>query len=514
VITSERGFELLIDAVVDYAIYLIDLEGRVSSWNAGAARIKGYTADEIIGRPFSDFFTEEDRTRGKPWRILETARQEGRAEDEGWRVRKDGSRFWAMAVLDAVRDESGQVIGFAKITRDITERREAAETLSRTREALHQAQKMEALGQLVGGIAHDFNNMLTAITNSLEPVRDGLLPEDQHRERVERALQAARGGAELVQRLLVFARKQPLVRTAIDAQAAIAEMLPLLERSCPESMRLEIKASPGLPLMVADETQLQVAMLNLVVNARDAMANGGTIRIEAEAVDVSESRLDMIPGRYVCLSVVDSGSGMTPDVLQHIFEPFFTTKEIGKGTGLGLSQVYGFVTELGGAVVAESEPGRGTRMRLYFPTRTRELSKPAEPARGEVQAAALPASVLLVEDDPLVALSTAQMLSDWGYSVVQAYDAEDALSALDAHPETSLMITDVGLPGMNGHDLVRAARGRRPELKALFVSGYDGSTMIGRTPADLRTGYLAKPYRPQELAREVRRLVNAEASAA
>ncbi len=511
---SAQRLQLLIDSVVDFAIYMLDANGRVSSWNAGAERINGYSAAEILGEHYSRFFSCEDRKKGQPQRALDIARKTGRFADEGWRIRKDGSRFWSMAVMDAIRDDSGKLIGFAKVTRDMTERRQAEQALERTREALHQAQKMEAIGQLVGGVAHDFNNILTAIINNLELIKERLSEGDPHLGHLDSALQAARNGAALVQQMMVFARKQPLRLRRIDANDTVRDMLPLLERSCPENIEIRTRFAPSVPPMLADPNLLQTAVLNLVVNARDAMAEGGVLEITTSTVRVPQDvTCDLPGGRYVCLAVSDTGVGMPPEVLDRIFEPFFTTKELGKGTGLGLSQVYGFTKEMGGDVTAESKPDRGTTIRLYFPVCESDESptaepEPAEPVATEAAAtAAGTAVVLLVEDDFLVSLATLDLLSGWGHTVLEAPDAERALEVLDAHPEIEILVTDVGLPGMSGHDLVREARARRPDLKVLLITGYDRSSATIRTPPDRNTAYVAKPYAPQTLAQEIGRLL-------
>lgn len=512
-VESERRFRLLVDGVADHAIFMLDPEGRVSNWNNGARRIKGYSANEIVGRHFSCFYTEADREAGAPAKALETAAREGKFETEGWRVRKDGSELWASMVIDAIRDEAGELVGFAKITRNMTERREAHAALERTREELHQAQKMEALGHLIGGIAHDFNNFLTGVIGNVELVRATTSDASQHR-RLDSALQAAQNGAALIRQMLIFARKQPLEAQAVDVNSVVQEISMLIRRSCPESVEIRTDLSPDLAPATADPNQLQASILNLVVNAYDAMPSGGRLTIATSGRDASNR-----PGgplatdEYVCLSVSDTGTGMTPEILEHAFEPFFTTKDVGKGTGLGLSMVYGATRKMGGDVTIESEPGKGTTVQILLPTSSvapRAEDEPGiSPADGGPRHAD-PVSLLYVEDDFLVATSTTEIFQSAGFHVHQAANAEKALAILDAHPELGLVVTDVGLPGMNGHDLIARARKRRPDLKAVFVTGYDRARMTGQVSTDSMTDYIDKPYNPPDLVHRVRRLLGYE----
>jgi PAS domain S-box-containing protein len=504
---SERRFRLLVDAVIDYALYLLDVDGRITNWNSGAQRIKGYTADEIVGQHFSRFYTEEDRAAQLPMRALETAAREGRFEAEGWRVRKDGSRFWANAIIDAVHDETGSLIGFAKITRDMTERRQAEAAHERTREQLHQAQKMEALGQLTGGIAHDFNNILTAIISNIELLREKPIDAGQQ-PHMEAIRQAARNGTTLVRQMLVFARKQPLQPRPVDVNAVVREIAQLVRHSTPESIALQIELAPDLKPVKADPNQLQMCILNLSVNARDAMPSGGTLTIATADCPRNEQTADLAAGDYVCLSVSDTGVGMTPQILQHIFEPFFTTKAIGKGTGLGLSMVYGTTRQLGGDVTIQSEPGKGTTVRIILPVSdaTVVAVPDTDAAPAVANASTQPLDVLYVEDDALVGMATASILENAGFQVHQAMNGEQALALLARHPEIKLFITDIGLPGMNGHDLVNQARQQVPEIAVLFVTGYDrtGAAVLAANP---RTDHIDKPYEAQQLVCKARRLL-------
>lgn len=358
-------YEQLVQSVVDYAIYMLDPSGHVVSWNAGAQRIKGYRADEVIGQHFSLFFTPQDCTEGRPERLLRQALEQGVAQDEGWRVRKDGTQFWALAALDVIRDDQGQIVGLAKVTRDITDRRESALQLDAVRAQLFQAQKLEALGQLTGGLAHDFNNMLTIIISS---ARLALATQDPARAQrmLQHILDAGQRGTELTQQLLSFARHRKLDVTCVAPANLVAATRGLLEHALPGSIDLKVLLQPDLPLIEVDAGQLQMVLLNLLFNARDAITGQGRIGLTVDVVELT-GEVEGLHGGFVRFEVEDSGEGIAPAVLPRIFEPFFTTKPFGKGTGLGLSQVYGFARQSGGAICVDSEPGRGTCMQLYLP---------------------------------------------------------------------------------------------------------------------------------------------------
>lgn len=358
-------YEQLVQSVVDYAIYMLDLSGTVVSWNPGAERIKGYRAEEVIGQHFSLFFTDQDRAEGRPEHLLRQALEQGVAQDEGWRVRKDGTQFWALAALDVVRDETGQVIGLAKVTRDITDRRESALQLDAIRAQLFQAQKLEALGQLTGGLAHDFNNLLTII---LGAARLAMSSDDLQRIRrlLEHIVDAGERGTQLTRQLLTFARHRQLSAARIAPAELIEATRGLLQHGLTQGIVLEECLQPDLPTIEADAGQLQMVLLNLLLNARDAIDGEGRIRLAVTCVELS-GEVEGLRGRFVRFDVQDTGQGIDPKVLPRIFEPFFTTKPFGRGTGLGLSQVYGFARQCNGAICVDSRLGEGTCMSLYLP---------------------------------------------------------------------------------------------------------------------------------------------------
>jgi PAS domain S-box-containing protein len=345
----------------------------VISWNAGAERIKGYRTEEIVGQHFSRFFTAEDREAGLPALILDTARSEGRFEGEGLRLQKNGQRFHAHAVVNVLRDKRGELIGFAKLTRDITERVEIQKELRRTQEQLAQSQKMEALGQLTGGMAHDFNNMLAIIIGAFELCQRALQRGDANKalRYVAGGLDGAHRAAELIRRLLAFARQQPLSPKPLNANGLVQNMSEILRRTLGTHIELETVLAGGLWPMRADQSQLESALINLATNARDAMPAGGKLTIETSNAHLDDRyamlHIDVPPGQYVLIAVTDTGVGMTPDQIAKAFEPFFTTKEIGQGTGLGLAQVYGFTKQSGGHARIYSEAGQGTTVKLYLP---------------------------------------------------------------------------------------------------------------------------------------------------
>jgi PAS domain S-box-containing protein len=472
---SEEKFRLLVNGVTDYALYMLDPEGHVTNWNAGAARIKGYTADEAIGSHFSRFYTPEDQEKGEPARNLEIARVEGRVEREGLRQRKDGTTFWAHVVIDAIRDETGELIGFAKITRDVTEKVEAQKALARTREELFQAQKMEAIGQLTGGIAHDFNNLLMAIMGSLEILRKRMPDDPALTPLLDNAFQGAERGAALTQRMLAFSRRQELNMKPVAVPALVGGMMDFLERSLGSTMRIETDLPADLPNVMTDAVQLETALLNLAVNARDAMNGGGTITIGAERHYVGTDSGKLRPGHYLRLFVRDTGEGMDDETVIRATTPFFTTKGVGKGTGLGLSMVQGLTEQSGGMLAIDSVKGSGTTVSLYLPA----VDEQECPAQKEAATAprsssgARPLTVLAVDDDALVLMNTTLMLEDLGHRVIEAYGGQEALAALrQAEGEIDLVITDHSMPRMTGAELAAAVASEWPDLPVVLATGY------------------------------------------
>ena len=498
---SERQFRLLVAGVTDYALFMLDPNGIVISWNAGAERIKGYAADEIIGQHFSRFYTERDRAAGMPARALYTATQEGRFEAEGWRVRKDGSMFWANVVIDPIRDERGELIGFAKITRDATERRDAQEALQAAQLERAQAQKMEALGQLTGGVAHDFNNLLMVVIGHLPTIKRKVADDPKALRAAEAIELAAEHGETLTRQLLTFARRQASNPIVLHVGERIEAIRSMLASSVGGAVNLVTTVAPGVRPVKVDANEFELAVLNIALNARDAMPNGGSIFVTAETVTLSRAEAKAgLEGDFVALRITDTGRGIAPDVLPRVFDPFFTTKQVDKGTGLGLSQVYGFAHQSGGTVTIESELGLGTTVTLYLPC-AKEAAGAAqgEPAAGD----AGDGDVLVVEDNPEVMEVTLAMLTQLGYRVHPASDAAAALEAV-ASRKFDLVVSDMVMPGnMDGIGLAHRLRERKPELPVLLVTGY--SHEAGQAAAEFTV--MRKPFHLAELSRTVERMI-------
>jgi PAS domain S-box-containing protein len=487
---SERQFRLLVGGVTDYALYMLDPDGRVTSWNAGGQRIKGYRPEEIIGQEFSKFYTPADRKNGKPARALQIAREAGRYEEEGWRVRKDGSFFWASVVIDPIRDDDGTLIGFAKITRDITERREAQAELQRVQSQLAESQKMDALGQLTGGVAHDFNNLLMIVSGHIQTIKKQV----EGQERAMRAAQAietaTQRGAALTRQLLSFARRQRVNPRPVNVAERIDSMRDVLGSGL-GPVELKIEADPNLWPIQVDIAEFEIALVNLIVNARDAMPQGGTVTLTMENMR-SEDGADT-----VAVTIHDRGVGIPADVVDRVFDPFFTTKPVGKGTGLGLSQVHGFVHQAGGTVRIRTALDEGTSVTMFFP-------RAADPTN-EIQAAdtaGATGNVLLVEDNPDVASASTVLLEQLGYAVRWAPDANAALRELEVNG-IDLVFSDIVMPGpMDGIGLARLIRDKYPGLPVLLATGY--SERMQELNDDFPL--IRKPYEIHELGQMLARL--------
>lgn len=494
---SEQRFRMLVQGVTDYAIYMLSPAGLVTNWNAGAERIKGYTAEEVIGTSFARFHTTEDREAGLPQAAIAAAAKKGRFEREGWRVRKDGSKFWAHVIIDAIYHDDGTLAGFAKITRDITEKKEAAEALERANTALFQSQKMEAIGQLTGGIAHDFNNLLAVISSSLDVLP--LKTEDAASRKIVESMQrAVERGARLTQQLLSFARQQPLNPEKHNLNSVITSFEAVLRRAVNSSIAFRTDFAPQLRSVLVDAPRFETALLNLVVNARDAMPSGGTLLITTANIEMAEGKLaDLAAGRYVKVAVTDIGSGMPPEVISRAFEPFFTTKDVGKGTGLGLSQVYGFVKQSKGGIEIVSAMNEGTTINLYLPAMD-EVSDESSSREDTME------KVLVVDDEPDVMELAAALFRSIGYEVYTANNGRDALEILEKSADIAVLFSDVMMPNMNGIDLAKRARSLRPAMKILLASGYPLPALKAQHSNIGEFSFMTKPYRLAELAKKLR----------
>jgi len=495
----DQRLQLLVAGIRDYAIYLRWPAGTVTNWNHGGQRIKGYLADEVVGSHFSRFYSPEDQAAGMPARSLAIAAEEGRFDTEGWRMRKDGTRFWASVVIDAIRDEHGMLLGFAKITRDVSEKREAAEALARANTALFQSQKVQALGQLTGGVAHDFNNLLAVLSSGLDVVAMSGGHADEHL--IETMRRAVQRGSNLTQQLLAFARKQPLKPDRLNINALVTGFESVLRRAVDSSIAFAIELDPAMGIVEIDGQRFEAALLNLVVNARDAMSAGGKLLVKSGVVELADDEVGSLrAGRYAQLLVVDNGEGMTPEVLLRAAEPFFTTKEVGRGTGLGLSQVQGFISQSGGELVINSEPGKGTLVGIYLPLLddAQHPSAPAQPVE----------RVLIVEDEPELLALAASLFRSIGYDVLCASNGADARLIIERDPAAvHVLFSDVVMPGVNGLELAEWVARTHPEIRTVLTSGYaqpEGANDRSRLE---RFAFVNKPYRLADLARALRNAV-------
>jgi PAS domain S-box-containing protein len=489
---SERSFRLLVEGVTDYALYMLDPSGTITSWNVGGQRIKGYSPREIVGQHFSRFYTEADRANGKPARALRIAQEQGRYEEEGWRVRKDGTFFWASVVIDPIR-EAGKLVGFAKITRDITERREAQLKLEQMQKQLAESQKFDALGQLTGGVAHDFNNLLMIISGSIHTLKKGVGADEKLQRSISAIENAARRGAALTSQLLTFARRQSVNPQPTNIAERIDGVRDVLGTGVGSAVRLVFEVSPDIWPVKVDVAEFETALVNLVLNARDAMSNGGIITVVAHNTTIEDGQ-----GDFVAISVKDTGTGIPPDVLDKIFEPFFTTKPIGKGTGLGLSQVHGFAHQAGGTVKVSSKLGKGSTITILLPrddSRATEVG-PEEPEPGKS------GTVLLVEDNPEVALVSISLLEQLGYSVHRVPDAEAALREVE-RDGFDFVFSDIVMPGkIDGLALARRLKEIRPNVPVLLATGYSDAAVNVRGDFPI----LRKPYEIHQLSQAIAKL--------
>ncbi len=473
-LAGENRYRLLVDAVMDYEIYLLDADGRVISLNKGAERFKGYTSEELVGEDFSLFYTEEDRAAGVPQRSLDTARREGRFEAEGWRVHKNGRRFWCNVVMDAIRDDDGTILGFAKITRDLTEKKNAQQEVEAAREALYHSQKLEALGRLTGGVAHDFNNFLTTIRFASDMLAKPVVDTAKRQELAGLIAATVDRAAHLTAQLLAYARRQPLKPARFDVRACIEGMQDIFSATAGAGVKITYHFEDEPLYICADPNQLETAILNIVVNARDAMPRGGDLAISLCRVSGVAGSAPAGGSRpSVAIVLRDAGCGMTPEVLAHVFEPFFSTKPIDKGTGLGLSQVFGFARQSGGDVSVVSKVGVGS---------TFTITIPEDALHGEIGvldsapgAQREPSErIILVEDDADVGAVLHALLEELGHDVTLCSGADGALALLaETDGGCDLVITDIEMAGLNGVELAHRIRSLWPHVRIILTTGSD-----------------------------------------
>jgi PAS domain S-box-containing protein len=495
---SALQLRMLVQGVRDYAIYMLDRDGRITSWNSGARAIKGYEEEEVLGQHFSRFYTEEDRARGAPDAALETSLRDGKFEAEAQRVRKDGSLFWAHVLIDPIYNEAGEHVGFAKITRDITERKRAEQELREAQETLLQSQKLQALGELAGGIAHDFNNLMTVMRGSADfMLRQPDMAVEKRNRYLSVMLETAERATSLTSQLLSFARRQPLEPEVIDLSVRLDALGEMLQRTLGSLYDLELDLAPGLWLVEIDPTGLEAALLNAVLNARDAMPGGGRITIATRNVARPG-------GDGVTLSISDTGHGIPSETLKRVFEPFFTTKPTGKGTGLGLSQIHGYAVQSGGSAKIESEVGKGTTVELWLPRTDKQ--RPTEAVQLGETVVPRGLRVLLVEDSEHVRYFARQLLDDLGCKVTEASNGSEALELLKAH-DVDLVFSDIVMPGMSGLELAKQITETYRGVPVLLASGYSSKQFIPRDEREFPI--LRKPYKLETLAASINQLVAA-----
>ncbi|MEI7037737.1 response regulator [Fulvimonas yonginensis] len=531
--TSER-LKLILECTTGYGILTLDLEGRITLWNPGAEQLLGWCEEEVLGKPADIFYTPEERAQGIPRQEMKRAAESGRAVDDRMHVRKDGSRFFASGLMMPLRNGGGRLLGYLKVLRDRTLEHQAQEALERgvaertaelaatnrqllaqieererVEATLRQMQRLEAVGQLTSGVAHDFNNLLTVISGNigiLERALNGPGIDPRLRQRLGYMKEAAARGAKLTTQLLAFSRRQRLEAKAVDLNGIVAGMRDLLQSSMGGSVQLSMKLQHGLWPALVDPTQIELVILNLAINARDASPVGGELIVETANVALREPARrpeEPGPGDYVMVAVTDHGSGMTPEVLARAFEPFFTTKEVGKGSGLGLAQVYGFAKQSGGGVRIETRLGEGTSVKVYLPRADGSADKAEEAVASAARREPEPARrrILLVDDDADVREVTAAILAEQGYQVVEAGSGGAALDVLEREGRAiDLMLMDYAMPGMNGSEVAREAHAKRPALPVLFITGYaDFATL--REVGDERI--ISKPFSEEDLLAKV-----------
>lgn len=502
---SEERFRLLVEGTKDYAIFMLNPNGVVVSWNLGAERLFGYTTEEAVGSTLDQLYPSEDLQLHTLQHVLEQAAAAGHFEEETWRVSKEGRRFRAATVTTALRDEEGHLRGFSRITRDVTEKHALEQQL-------RHAQKLEAIGRLAGGVAHEFNNSATAILGYASLILDEQAqgnPKLRHyAEEIHKAGQRAAG---VTRQLLAFSRQQILQPTTVNLNEVVSDVEKMLHRLIGENIRVVTALDPYLGSIQADPGSIAQVIVNLALNARDAMPDGGelliqTSNVEVDAVVAGDTQ-QIGPGPHVRLRVSDTGTGLDKHAAAHLFEPFFTTKPVGSGTGLGLSTVYGIVKQSGGGVLVFSEPGRGATFEIYFPRQKPVAVKPALLSLAKTPTGGSE-TILVVEDDSSLRWLTSQILMQFGYTVLSAPDAEQGLQICSQRAGSlDLVITDVIMPKHSGRHLAREIRELYPCIKVLLMSGHMAEiAQQDQNGVDLP--FLEKPFTPEILACKVRQVLD------
>jgi len=493
----ESLMSLMLDSIKDYAMFVLDQRGRVAAWQVGAEHVFGYSSEEMLDEPAAELF---DMTPEEFTALIDEAERLGHAEREGTCRRRDGAKFIGAMTLRPLEAQAGDPAGLVAVTRDVTEQRNLEARLQ-------QGQKLEAIGQLAGGIAHDFNNQLTAIMGYADALEAGLSGDRERKEEIGQIQRATERAAALTRQLLAFSRRQFTRPTAVNLSRLVTDLLPMLRRVIGEQIAIVDECASDLSAVFGDRSQLEQIVVNLAVNARDAMPRGGrlAIRTAMVAVDQTLAAGELAPGRHVLLEVTDTGTGMDPSTMSRIFEPFFTTKEFG-GTGLGLATVYGIVKQMAGAIRVDSELGRGTTFRLYFPeTHERESARP-EPLTGEIPGGH--ETVLVLEDDEGVRAFLRDTLERHGYRVLVAEQPAVARAIAETYTDRiDLVILDVVLPGTTGTEFARELAGIRPGLPTLYISGYADAVLARQGTRPKASNFLQKPFSAADLLRRIRHLL-------
>ena len=541
---SEERFRLVVDSLQDYAVFMMDPEGRVSSWNRGAERIGGWKQQEVIGELFGRFYIPEDREKGLPALALREAATESRYEEEGWRIRKDGTWFWANLVVTALMDDNGALVGFSAIIRDLTERKRAEEELTRLnaeleerfaekaaelgqtigeREKLQaqllQAQKMEGIGTLAGGIAHDMNNILNVISGYASLILQNPGNTEKVAEGLEVIKETVDRGASLVQQLLASARKSELKFEQIHVNGVLEKLHGLLKETFPKTIDVRLELDPALPSVIADSNLLHQAVLNLCLNARDAMPSGGTLQVITRRVAGAALRRifqDASAKQYTCITVKDTGVGMNAAIQSRIFEPFFTTKQQGEGTGLGLSVVYGIVTNHKGFIDVESEPDQGTTFRICLPVpKSRETAievKEQPSVKDGTRPFGKGETILFAEDEARQLRLMQNFLQDKGYRILPAKDGAEAVEIFQCKKdEIGLVILDLGLPKLNGWEVFRRIKEIDPAVKAIFATGFMTPQIESQLALGEASAVIMKPYQLDEILEKISSVIKTSA---
>ena len=490
----------IIDQIHD-AVLGIDLDGRITRWNRGAARLFGYHSDEIVGHSCAPLIQPGERSI---FFDMLAHCDSGGSESEALLRRKSGATFPVHGSFSPLRDSRGQAVGLLCYLVDITERK-------KLEEQFQQAQKMEAIGSLAGGIAHDFNNLLTVVLGYCDLLLEQLPTGDPSREPIQHICQAGEQAAELTKKLLAFSRRQVMEMRVVNLNTLVRDFEKVFGRLLGEDILFKSELDPRLRLVQVDPVQMQQVLMNLAMNARDAMPQGGRLTIATRnvTIDAGPDHPDLTPGDHVLLTVADTGRGIAKATMPRIFEPFFTTKEVGRGTGLGLATVFGIVKQSGGTVVVRSEEGQGTTFEVYLPASAAVVAEP-RPTKKREEIPSGSETVLLVEDEAAVRLLTANVLRTLGYHVLEATDGAEAICAAQMSTRPiDLMITDVVMPHLGGREAVERIRATQPKLRVLFVSGYTDDAIVRHGVLQAETPFLHKPFTPPMLAKKVREVLDA-----